>query len=93
MLDIKKLREDFSSIKSALKKRGYDIDQEKFQSLDKKRKVLQVDVENLQAEKKKLSTEFGNLKSSGSNACLSTARLTKCLSAIATFSFMVYPGN
>ncbi|MAR95036.1 MAG: serine--tRNA ligase [Gammaproteobacteria bacterium] len=67
MLDIKKLREDFSSIKSALKKRGYDIDQEKFQSLDKKRKVLQVDVENLQAEKKKLSTEFGNLKSSGEN--------------------------
>ena len=67
MLDIKKLRDDFDNVKSALKKRGYEIDQKKFQSLDKKRKVLQVDVENLQAEKKKLSSEFGNLKSSGKN--------------------------
>tara|TARA_B100001029_G_scaffold83820_1_gene68776 strand:- start:1878 stop:3125 length:1248 start_codon:yes stop_codon:yes gene_type:complete len=67
MLDIKKLRDDFDSIKSVLKKRGYDIDQEKFQSLDKKRKTLQVDVESLQAEKNKLSTEFGTLKSSGEN--------------------------
>ncbi len=65
MLDIKKLRDDFDGIRVALEKRGYDIDQKKFQSLDKKRKVLQVDVENLQADKKKLSTEFGELKSSG----------------------------
>ena len=65
MLDIKKLRDDFDGIRVALEKRGYDIDQKKFQSLDKKRKALQVDVENLQADKKKLSTEFGELKSSG----------------------------
>ena len=63
MLDIKKLRDNFEEVKVALKKRGFDIDQEKFQSLDKKRKVLQVDVENLQAEKNKLSSEFGKLKS------------------------------
>ena len=65
MLDIKKLRDNFEEVKSALKKRGFNIDQEKFQSLDKKRKVLQVDVENLQAEKNKLSSEFGKLKSAG----------------------------
>ncbi len=60
MLDIKKLRDNFEEVKVALKKRGFDIDQEKFQSLDKKRKVLQVDVENLQAEKNKLSSELKN---------------------------------
>ena len=59
MLDIRKLRDNFEEVKVALKKRGFDIDQEKFQSLDKKRKVLQVDVENLQADKNKLSSEFG----------------------------------
>ena len=59
MLDIRKLRDNFEEVKVALKKRGFDIDQEKFQSLDKKRKVLQVDVENLQADKNKLSAEFG----------------------------------
>ena len=51
MLDIKKLRDNFEEAKVALKRRGFDIDQEQFQSLDKKRKVLQVDVENLQADK------------------------------------------
>ena len=59
MLDIRKLRDNFEEVKVALKKRSFDIDQEKFQSLDKKRKVLQVDVENLQADKNKLSSEFG----------------------------------
>ena len=34
-------------------------------SLDKKSKVLQIDVENLQAERKKLSLEFGKLKEAG----------------------------
>ena len=65
MLDIRKLRDNFEEVKVALKKRGFDIDHEKFQSLDKKRKVLQVDVENLQADKNKLSSEFGKLKSAG----------------------------
>jgi len=65
MLDIKKLRDNFEEVKAALKKRGFDLDQEQFQSLDKKRKVLQVDVENLQADKNKLSSEFGKLKTSG----------------------------
>ena len=36
MLDIRKLRDNFEEVKGALKKRGFDIDQEKFQSLDKK---------------------------------------------------------
>ena len=65
MLDIKKLREGFQEVKDSLSSRGYDIDLELFQSLDEKRKVLQINVENLQAERKKLSAEYGKLKASG----------------------------
>jgi len=67
MLDIKKLRDNFQDVKTALEKRGYSIDKDAFNSLDKKRKILQVDVENLQAERKKLSSEFGKLKASGAS--------------------------
>tara|TARA_B100001175_G_scaffold317711_1_gene335879 strand:- start:138 stop:1385 length:1248 start_codon:yes stop_codon:yes gene_type:complete len=65
MLDIKKLRESFQEVKDSLSSRGYDIDLGLFQSLDEKRKVLQINVENLQAERKKLSAEYGKLKASG----------------------------
>ena len=65
MLDIKKLRDNFKNIQLSLKKRGYDLDEASFKSLDNSRKELQIDVENLQAERKKLSSEFGKLKASG----------------------------
>ena len=65
MLNIKDLRDDFDNIKIALVNRGYDINQKTFEKLDNERKTLQVDVENLQAERNKLSNDFGKLKSSG----------------------------
>ena len=67
MLDTKLLREDFSNIKTALLKRGFNIDQEKFESIDAKRKSLQVEVENLQSERNIISAEFGQKKKSGEN--------------------------
>ena len=65
MLDIKNLRENFEDINMMLSQRGYSLDQKKFESLDEKRKVLQISVENLQADRKKLSSQYGKLKSSG----------------------------
>ena len=65
MIDIKKLRDNLEDIKNALKKRGYDLDESSFKSLDDSRKELQVDVEGLQSERKQLSSEFGKLKASG----------------------------
>ena len=67
MLDIKNLRDNFDDIKEMLLRRGYSIDKDKFQSLDEKRKLLQINVENLQADRKKLSSEYGKLKASGEN--------------------------
>jgi seryl-tRNA synthetase len=58
MLDIKNLRDNYKGIKLSLKKRGYDLDEASFKSLDDSRKELQIAVENLQAERKKLTSEF-----------------------------------
>ena len=65
MIDINKLRDNLELVQQALKKRGYDLDVSLFSQLESSRKSLQIDVENLQAERKKLSAEFGKLKSSG----------------------------
>jgi len=65
MLDTKLLRENFNLIKKELSKRGFLIEQNVFESLDSKRKSLQVEVETLQSERNKLSTEFGKKKKTG----------------------------
>ena len=63
MIDIKNLRENFSDVQKSLARRGFNIDKDFFTKQDKLRKDLQVDVENLKAERNKLSTQFGKLKS------------------------------
>ena len=65
MLDKKLLRENFNSVKEELSKRGFFIEQNVFESLDGKRKSLQVKVETLQSERNKLSSEFGKKKKTG----------------------------
>ena len=67
MLDIKLLRESPQEVSDALSARGYSIDLIKFNELDAQRKTLQVDVEFVQSERKRLSTEFANLKKAGTS--------------------------
>ena len=44
MLDIKNLRENFNDIKKMLSRRGYELDKDKFESVEERIKVLQVSV-------------------------------------------------
>ena len=67
MIDIKNLRDDIEAVSKSLQRRGYSLDIEKFISLDLDRKKLQVNVENLQSTRKKLSQTFGKTKASGSD--------------------------
>ena len=67
MIDIKNLRDDIKAVSKSLQRRGYNLDIEKFTSLDTQRKSLQVNVEDLQSTRKKLSQTFGKLKSSDSD--------------------------
>ena len=65
MIDIKQLREDTEGVARALNTRGFELDVELFVDLDDKRKLLQVDTEHLQSQRKNLSNDFGKLKSQG----------------------------
>ena len=67
MIDIKNLRDNIDIISDSLLRRGYTLDSKKFKSLDSERKSLQVSVETLQSNRKKLSEEFGKLKASGAD--------------------------
>ena len=65
MLDIKYLRQNAESIKQALLIKGFELDIDTFNSLENNRKSLQVEVESLQAERKELSSAFGQAKAKG----------------------------
>lgn len=65
MLDIKYLRQNTESIKQALLIKGFELDINTFNSLENNRKSLQVEVESLQAERKELSSAFGQAKAKG----------------------------
>ena len=62
MIDIKNLRDDINAVSKSLQRRGYNLDIEKFTSLDANRKKLQVNVENLQSTRKKLSQTLASLR-------------------------------
>ena len=65
MLDIKYLRQNAESIKQALLIKGFELDIDTYNSLENNRKSLQVEVESLQAERKELSSAFGQAKAKG----------------------------
>jgi len=65
MIDIKKLRDEIDHTGKILLTRGYKLNKELFLSLDDERKILQISVEELQSKRKKLSNDFGKIKSSG----------------------------
>jgi seryl-tRNA synthetase len=78
MIDIKQLREDIEGVASALSSRGFELDVELFVDLDDKRKLLQVDTEHLQSQRKNLSGDYGKLKSQGGD----TVDLKICIDTI-----------
>ena len=65
MIDIKQLREDTEGVAKALNTRGFELDVDLFVDLDDKRKLLQIDTEHLQSQRKNLSGDYGKLKSQG----------------------------
>ena len=51
MLDPHLLRNDMEAVGKALARRGYELDTERFQSLEWRRKKVQVSTEKLQAKR------------------------------------------
>jgi seryl-tRNA synthetase len=65
MLDIRTIRDNLNDVAARLKVKGFDLDIEKFQQLDKARSAALTSAQQLQAEKKKASKQIGQLIGQG----------------------------
>jgi seryl-tRNA synthetase len=65
MLDIRTIRDNLDDVAARLKVKGFDLDIEKFQQLDKARSAALTAAQQLQAEKKKASKQIGQLIGQG----------------------------
>ncbi len=68
MLDPVLLRKDLPRVVAALKRRGVEFDEERFNVLEARRKAVQVETETLQAQRNALAKQIGKLKSQGQDA-------------------------
>ncbi len=65
MLDPKLLRTELADVAKQLARRGYELDVERIESLELRRKDLQVEVQNLQNERNTRSKSIGKAKAAG----------------------------
>lgn len=68
MFDSKFLRENLDEIALQLSKRGFTLDQAAFLDLERRRKALQVETQDLQALRNQASKQIGQLKAKGEDA-------------------------
>ena len=68
MLDLHRLRTDIATVAATLRRRGYQLDIERFAALDAQRKAAQVETERLQAERNRSSKAIGQAKARGEDA-------------------------
>src|SRR5947207_3330176 len=76
MLDPKRLRFEPDRVREQLARRGFAFDLEKFQGLESRRKTLQVDTENLQAERNTRAKEAGLAKGRGEDIAPQLQQMT-----------------
>lgn len=67
MLDPKLVRNSIETVAAQLKKRGFVVDIEKFNTLEERRKNLQIKMQDLQNERNVRSKEVGQAKAQGKN--------------------------
>jgi len=65
MLDPRLLRTDLDAVRANLARRGFALDAAAFQSLEERRKAVQVRVEELRGERNARSRDIGKLKAAG----------------------------
>ncbi|MEK9771075.1 MAG: serine--tRNA ligase [Nitrosomonadales bacterium] len=68
MIDLNLIREDIDLVVRKLKSRGFDFDLKLFETLENKRKTIQVHTQELQQKRNEISKQIGLLKSKGEDA-------------------------
>lgn len=77
MLDSRRLRSDLTEVAEALSRRGYHLDTERYSSLEERRKVLQVETQELQSERNERSRAIGQAKAKGEDIEPMRARVSE----------------
>ncbi len=65
MIDPRHLRTDLATVRANLARRGFVLDGDRFQTLEAERKSIQTAIEDLRAERNRLSREIGRTKAAG----------------------------
>ena len=65
MLDPKRLRSELDTVKQQLARRGFTLDTDALQTLETRRKTIQVETQTLQAERNSRSKGIGKAKAAG----------------------------
>jgi seryl-tRNA synthetase len=73
MYDLKFVRDNEARLREAIAKKGDSVDLEPILELDKRRRALLVEVEDLKAERNRKSQEIGKLKAAGQDAASAIA--------------------
>ena len=68
MLDLQLLRSDLAGVAQRLAQRGYALDTAAFESLERERKTIQTETQELQARRNQLSKSIGQAKAKGEDA-------------------------
>ena len=82
MLDPKRLRSDAEGVRAGLARRGYEFDLAKFTGLEGRRKSLQTQTEQLQAERNAKSKAIGMAKGKGEDVAPLMAEVEKLKGAL-----------
>lgn len=84
MIDVKLLRTDLPAVFAALKKRGYELDQNRFQQLESQRKYLQTETQRLQGLRNTESKKIGKLKAQGDDVTSLVSEVGRINQALTT---------
>jgi seryl-tRNA synthetase len=68
MLDIQALRTDLAGTAQRLSERGFTLDVAAFEALERERKTIQTETQDLQAKRNQLSKQVGQAKAKGEDA-------------------------
>ena len=83
MLDPKLIRGQLEQVAEGLKKRGYELDVAKIQTLEEQRRSVQVDCESLQQERNTRSKSIGKVKAAGEDIAPLLAEVDQLKSTLA----------
>ncbi|MGY0219930.1 serine--tRNA ligase [Endozoicomonadaceae bacterium StTr2] len=85
MLDPKLVRSDLEAVAEALRKKHFELDVDRIRSLESERREVQIRTEQLQAERKSGSKQFGMLKKQGEDTTALKARMDEINAELADF--------